>query len=310
VSSKLSDIEIFVRVVQLGSFTLAARELAVSKSFASKQVRALEERLGARLLNRTTRTLTPTDAGIAFARRCSDLLDEIDEAERAIAALQEAPRGTLRLTAPMTFGVRWVAPILASFGERHPDLHISADFTDRKVDLVEEGLDLAIRVGRMQDSSLVARKLAPVSGMLIASPAYLARRGTPAAPDDLRDHDCLVYSLLDAPTSWVIEPLAGGDGVRVRVAARMTSNNGDALLAAAQAGMGITALPDFMVVDALRSGAVVRVLPTWGTIRGAGVWALYPHSRHLAAKVRLFVDHLAESFSGVSWDDPLRPVNG
>jgi DNA-binding transcriptional LysR family regulator len=297
----LSDIEIFVRVVQLASFTQAARELGVSKSFASKQVRALEERLGARLLNRTTRTLTPTDAGVAFARRCADLLDEISEAERAIAALQDAPRGTLRLTAPMSFGVRWVAPILAAYGARHPDLHIIADFSDRRADLVEEGLDLAIRVGRMADSSLVARRLAPVVAVTVGSPDYLEQRGFPKHPDDLRDHDCLVYSLLDAPTSWLLEPVDGGEPVRVRVSARMTSNNGDALLEAASAGMGLVSLPDFLVADALRDGRVLRVLPAWCSMRGAGVWAVYPHSRHLAAKVRLFVDALAESFAGVSW---------
>jgi DNA-binding transcriptional LysR family regulator len=300
-ASRLSEIEVFVQVVEDGSFTSAARTLGISKSYASKQVRALEERLGARLLHRTTRTLTVTDAGRAFADRCRLVLEDLDAAEQAVTALQERPRGTLRITAPMSFGVEHVAPALADFLARYPELDVVADYSDRRVDLVDEGYDLAIRVGRMADSSLIARRLAPVRGLMVASRAYLDRAGRPEAPADLREHDCLVYSLLDTPASWTLHPTAGGEPVRVRVRERLVSNNGEALLQAAMAGVGVVPLPDFLVVEALRRGQVERVLPDWTTMDRAGVWAVYPHSRHLAAKVRLFVDHLADAFRDPPW---------
>lgn len=299
--SRLSDVEVFVSVVRHGSFTGAARDLGISKSYASKQVRALEERLGARLLHRTTRTLTATDAGRAFADRCGDLLDDLDEAERAVSALQSAPRGVLRLTAPLSFGYRYVAPALASFLVQHPDLVVVADYSDRRVDLVNEGYDLAIRVGGMSDSSLIARRLAPCRGVLAASPDYLARHGSLDRPEDLRDHECIVYSFHDTPTTWSMRHRDGGGPVRVRVKQRLACNLGEATVDALLAGVGIAELPDFFLREPLDDGRLVEVLPGWSGVGELGVWAVYPHSRHLAAKVRLFVDSLAESLHGVSW---------
>ena len=299
--SRLSDIEVFVSVVRHGSFTSAARELGISKSYASKQVRALEERLGARLLHRTTRTLTATDAGQAFADRCGDLLDDLDEAERAVSALQVAPRGVLRVTAPMSFGYRFVAPALASFMSAHPELVVVADYSDRRVDLVNEGFDLAIRVGGMQDSSLIARRLAPCDGVLAASPAYLKAHGVPRRAEDLREHDCVVYSFHDTPTTWTMRHSDTEGQVRVKVKQRLACNNGEAIVDALLAGVGIAELPDFFVHDLIKKGKLTHVLPGWSGVGELGVWAVYPHSRHLAAKVRLFVDHLAKSLKGVSW---------
>lgn len=300
-ASRLSEIEVFVHVVQSGSFTSAARELGISKSYVSKQVRALEERLGARLLHRTTRTLAPTDAGQAFADRCTALLEELDDAERAVAALQDSPRGTLRVTAPVSFGLSYVAPVLAEYLAEHDDLEALVDYSDRKVDLVDEGFDLAIRVGRMQDSSLIARRLAPVDALLVSSPGYVETHGMPTHPDDLRDHSCLVYSLLETPTSWTLFPRDGGEPARVRVTARVVSNNGEALLQAARNGVGIAALPDFMVYEDIAAGRLVNVFPGWSTMEHGGCWAVYPHSRHLAAKVRMFVDRLADSLRDAPW---------
>jgi len=301
--SRLADVEVFVQVVETGSYTAAARALGISKSYASKQVRALEERLGTQLLHRTTRTLTPTDAGRSFAVRCAAVLSELDHAEHEVVALQERPAGTLRVTLPMSFGIAHVAPMLAQFMAQHPDLSVEAEFEDARVDLVEGGYDLAIRLGSLPDSSLKARRLAPMAVWLVASPAYLQRHGTPAHPDDLRKLDGLIYSLVDTPSSWSLEHRDTGEVVRVRMEERYTSNTGEALLAAIEAGVGIAPLPDFMIAEHVRQGRVQLVLPDWCVDSGnTGVWAVYPPDRHPAPKVTLFVEALAESLSKVSWD--------
>jgi DNA-binding transcriptional LysR family regulator len=308
--NRLFDIEILVRVVRTGSYTQAARELGISKSYASKQVRGLEDRLGVRLLNRTTRTVTATDAGQRLVDRCMGLLDELEAAERDVTALQDSPRGLLRLSAPVSFGTRFIAPALAGFMERFPDLAVTADLSDRRVDLVEEGYDLAVRIGRLDDASHLARKLAPVRSCLVASPAYLAARGAPKRPEDLRDHPCMVYSLHASPTSWALTALSGGgDPMRVRVTARLTSNNGDALLAAARAGLGVAALPDFFVGDLIRSGELAWVLPEWQPMPAGGVWAVHPAGRFVPVKTRLLVEHLVEELATPPWSlpDPPQP---
>lgn len=301
--NRLSDIEVLVQVVQLGSYTAAARDLGISKSYASKQVRALEERLGVRLLHRTTRTVTPTDAGRGFVERCAALLDELDAAEREVAALQDSPRGTLRISAPVSFGTRFIASAIAGFMARYPELSVIMDLSDRRVDLVDDGYDLAVRIGRLQDSSHLARKLAPMRSHLVASPAYVSERGAPSTPEDLRDHPCLVYSIQASPSSWTFHAVdrEHEEPVRVRVEPRLTSNNGDVLLAAALAGDGVAALPDFFVGELIAEGRLTWLLPGWTTLPGAGVWAVYPAGRFVAAKVSIFVDYLAETLAEPSW---------
>lgn len=303
--SRLADIEVFVQVVETGSYTAAARALGISKSYASKQVRGLEERLGIQLLHRTTRTLTPTDAGQSFAARCAAILDELDGAERDVAALQDRPAGTLRITVPMSFGVAHVAPMLGRFLAEHPELDVVADFSDQIVDLVDGGYDLAVRIGALPDSSLKARRLAPMRLFLVASEAYLQARGTPRTAEDLREHTGLLYTLTDTPASWSLEHRQTGAIVRVRMNSRLTCNTGEALLAAVEAGVGIAPLPDFMVAESLRAGRCRALLPEW-TLHGsnAGIWAVFPPDRHPAEKVTRFVEALADSLDPTAWQIP------
>lgn len=296
--ASLTELEIFVAVVDEGSFTSAAQSLGVSKSHASKQVSALEDRLGAQLLHRTTRSLSLTDAGQAFYDRGVRVLEDLEEAERAVTQLQTTPRGVLRLSVPMTFGTRYVTPLLGEFLIEHPDLTIDLDLSDRKVDLVDEGFDLVLRIGELQDSSLMVRKLAPAQRYCCASPSYLQVHGEPDKPSDLTDHECLQYTYGRLNTWQFTHP--DGDEQFVRVDGRLRANNGEALLEACLDGVGISLLPDFMLTDHLREGRLVRVLNDW-TEWQAGVWALYPHNRHLSAKVRHFVDYLVEKFSPAPW---------
>ena len=291
----LEAVEIFVKVVATGSFSEAARVLGVSKSLVSRQVKALEDRLGARLINRTTRKIALTEAGEAFAARCAEALAGLEAAEAAVGQLQGEVRGTLRLSVPMSFGVRYLAPIIPAFLARHRGLHAEVSYADRRVDLIEEGYDLAVRVGELEDSTLIARRLASTRRHAVASPDYLAARGTPDHPTALRGHDCLLYRYQASGAAWRFR--GPGGELSVRVEGPLLANNGDAIRAAAVSGLGVALLPDFLVCDDLRAGRLVSILSDWSEWRSA-VWAIYPHHRHLAAKVRLFVDFLAARFGG------------
>lgn len=300
--SRLADVEVFVRVVETGSYTAAARALGISKSYASKQVRSLEERLGIQLIHRTTRTLTPTDAGRNFAARCAALLEELDGAERDVAALQKTAAGTLRISVPMSFGVAHVAPVIGRFLQDHPELDILADYDDSFVDLVDGGYDLAVRIGSLPDSSLRARRLAPNRVRLAASPAYLAENGTPESPEDLRDHTGLLYTLNRTPASWSLAHHGTGEVARVRMRSRMTCNTGEALLAAVEAGVGICPLPEFLMADSVRAGRTTLVLPEWSLqASNSGIWVVYPPDRRPAVKVTAFVEALAAAVDGQAW---------
>ena len=296
--SKFSELEVFTRVIDEESFSGAARELGVSKSYVSKQISKLEDRLGVQLLQRTTRTMKMTDVGRAFYERARAILDELDAAELAVSNLHSSPRGTLRMSVPMSFGVRYVAPALAEFMNAYPDLEVDIGFVDRTVDLVDEGYDMAVRIGQLEDSSLVARKLAPMRQVLVASPAYLEKHGAPKRPDDLRQHACLTYVYQRTGSTWRFT--RDGEDVSVKVTGPLRANNGDALLEAARAGVGVSILPDFFVNADLNSGELVELLPEHDCGRSA-IWALYPHNRHLSTKVRLVVDHLAETFAQAPW---------
>ncbi len=287
---RLGPIAAFVRVVETGSFTAAASALGVSKSQVSRSVRTLEDRLGARLLHRTTRAVAPTEAGSAFYARCARILSDLEEAEEAVVHLQSAPRGTLRLSLPQSFGVRYLAPLIADFMVTYPEVRVEASFSERRVDLVDEGFDLAIRIGALDDSSLIVRKLGSTCRHVLASPGYLARRGWPKTPADLREHDCLQFTYQTSGTSWIFRD--ADQDVSVRVSGRLTANSGEALAAAACAGIGLVWLPDFLVADELRSGRLISVFGERPD-PGLAIWAVYPHSRHLAPKVRLFVDMVA-----------------
>lgn len=287
--SRWTGIDEFVQVVESGGFTAAARALGVSKAHISKQVRQLEDRLGIRLLHRTTRRQALTEAGEQFYQRCTQLIGELDELSAALGEAQEIPSGRLRISVAGAFAERYLAPACAEFMTRYPRVQIELVFDNRIVDLIEEGFDLAIRYGELKQSDLVARRIAPRRLHVCASPAYLERHGVPTRPDQLRSHSCLVGS----SDYWIFR---GADGAqRLRISGNWSSNNGIALLAAARAGLGLAQLPDFYVEDDLQAGRLRTVLQDW-ELGDVGVWAVYPHRRHLSAKVRLLIDHLAAAF--------------
>jgi DNA-binding transcriptional LysR family regulator len=298
---RITALAAFVRTVELGSQAAASEDLGLSRAMVGRHIQQLEDRLGVRLLNRTTRKQSLTEAGLAFFEKCSAILEQLTEAERAATELQSEPRGTLRVNGPMSFGNQHLAAALAAYCERHPQVKIDLVLNDRQVDLVEEGYDVAIRIARLTDSSLIARRLAPIRLALCASPEYLRRRGIPQVPADLSDHNCLLYTYAIAPLDWAMVAPDGAE-VAVRVTGTMTANNGHALMAAAIAGQGIIRQPTFIVGDALRGGQLIRVLPDYG-MHHPTAYAVYPHARNLSPKVRSFVDFLAEHFRGTpSWD--------
>lgn len=300
----LGAMAIFAHVVEAGSFSGAAAALGLSKSAVSKQVARLEDRLGVRLLNRTTRQLSLTEAGTAFYDHCRQLVADAEAAEAAVTHLAGAPRGTLRVTAPMSFGQHHVAPALPAFLDAYPELCVDLQLNDRWVDVVEEGFDLAIRIGQLPDSSLVARRLAPMRRILCAAPRYLETRGRPAHPRDLAGHSCLIYSYLASGRTWRFQ---GPDGdVRVQVAGPLEINNGDALLAATRGGAGIAHLPSFIASADICTGRVETVLPQWRDPEAGAVQAVFPAARNLSPKVRVFVDFLARHFGPTPyWESDL-----
>ena len=300
----LSAMAVFARVVEMESFSGAARDLGLSKSAVSKQVGRLEDRMGLRLLNRTTRRLSLTEAGAAFYQGCRRVVAEAEATERAVTRLASAPRGRLKVNAPMSFGVRHLAPALPDFMARYPELTVDLALNDRVVDLVEEGFDVAIRIARLADSSLIARRLAPNRLVLCAAPSYLRAHGAPRAVEDLKGHECLLYSYLAVGDVW---RLCGPGGERrLRVTGRLRINNGDALLAATLGGFGVALLPCFICGEDLRAGRLIHVLPEWSGPADTVIAAVYPASRNLSPKVRVFVDVLAERFGGTPyWDEGL-----
>lgn len=288
---RLEGMAVFVRVAELGGFSAAAQAMGLSKSAVSKQVSALEERLGVRLLNRTTRRLALTEAGETYRDWCARIVQEVEEAELEAGRHGSEPRGRLRVSAPMTFGFLALSPLVPEFLARHPGIELDLTLDDRIVDLLAEGFDVALRIGSLRDSSLVARRLATARVVCAASPAYLARAGTPAEPDDLRRHDCLRYTYRRSPDVW--EFVRGGEVRAVRVRGSLSANNGDALRAAALRGLGVVCLPDFMVGEEVERGDLVRLLAGWDTAE-APIHAVWPPQRHPAAKLRAFIDFLAE----------------
>ena len=299
---RLAAMEAFVRVVEAGSFVGAADRLGASTSSVSRLVADLESHLGARLRHRTTRRLAVTETGQAYYERCVQLLADVDEAESAAGAAAAAPSGRLKLTCPYNLLAQPIAPALAEFSRRHPQVGFEVVVADRLIDLVEEGFDLAVRIGAPGGEQLVARRLGTTELVACASPAYLKRHGTPREPADLAGHSALTYAYVASPFLWrFIDP--SGQPREVRVGGPLHANSGELLVAAAVAGMGVVFEPDFVVGPCLARGELQRVLPGYAGPR-LDVWAVYPSRRHLSAKVRTFVDYLAEIFAA----DPLRPV--
>ena len=289
----LADIAVFVRVVERGSFTLAADELSLSRAVVSKYVSRLENRLGARLLHRTTRRLSLTEAGAALFEASRGALERIEEAEGAVARFQAAPRGRLRVSAPMSFGILHLGPALADFARAFPDVSLDIRLDDRYVNLVEDGIDVAVRIGQLTDSSLVARKLGTTRAVACASPAYLAEHGEPDDPEELAGHDCLIYSYLAAGV-WRFTA-RGGREIPVAVSGPIRINNGIVLAEAAIAGGGVLVTPSFYVAPMLRDGRLKRILTAY-RLPELGIYAVYPQRAHVPPKVRAFIDYLAARF--------------
>lgn len=298
--TRLADMAIFARVVEANSFSQAAQALGLSKSAVSKQIARLEEALGLRLINRTTRRLSLTDAGQTFYEYCARMIMEAEEAGRAVASLQSEPKGLLRISAPMSFGMAHLAPLIPEFLKQNPDVTIDMELSDRFVDLVEDGFDLAIRIGALQTSSLVARRIASAQQIVCASPNYLKNYGTPQHPRDLVRHNCLRYTYFASQDEW---PFRGPEGkFKVKVAGQFRANNGDALVAAALGGLGLVFMPSFLVGRELRQGRLIPVLKDWCE-EAVNIHAVYPHRRHLTAKVRAFIDFCVQKFEvDPDWD--------
>ncbi len=292
----------FVAVVEAGSFTAAAERLGLAKSAVSRRIGALEARLGAGLINRTTRRLSVTEAGRAFYERGVRLLADLDEAEAVVAREHGELRGRLRLALPLSFGIRHMCEPIADFAALNPGIEFDLDLNDRRVDLVEEGADLAVRIGSLEDSSLVARRLFEARSVVCASADYLERAGVPSAPEALAGHDCLVYGHLREPGRWRARDAEGRDrSVDVNVA--LTATSGEFLIRAAAAGLGIVIQPTFIAHDAIRRGELQPILTafSWPV---SPAWAVYPPARQLSSRVRAFIDFIAERFAGTPyWDE-------
>lgn len=298
---RLTEMEAFATVVDQGGFTDAARKMGISKSAVSKHVSALEARLGARLLNRTTRRVSPTDIGLAYYDRARRVLNDAGEADSLVASMQAAPSGILRIAVPTDFGATHVSPVLGEFLNRYPDISVNMVLKNRYVELISEGFDLAIRMGEMEDSSLRARKICETTQRLIAAPSYLAQHGRPTRIDDLNDHRLLYYSHNAASSVWKITA-PSGEVRQVRSATWFSVNDGQSLLNAAINGLGIAYLPSFLYAPALRSGAVEDVIPDLPH-DVLGMHALYPAGRFTQPKVRALIDFLVEKFANRSAQD-------
>lgn len=304
--NRFEDIQAFVAVVEAGSFTAAADRLEIAKSAVSRRVSGLEERLGVQLLRRTTRQLNLTDSGRSFYEQSARILADLEEAESAVAQEHGELRGTLRIALPLSFGLRHMGKPIAEFSRQHPHVDFDLDLNDRRVDLVEEGADLALRIGNLTDSSLIARKLFDARTVICGSQDYFNAHGIPQTPDELTGHQCLVYGNVQDPSKWVCRDTAG-DSHKIKVNTSMTASNGDFLCEAATQGLGIAMQPTFIAGEAISRGDLVPILTDyqWPV---SPAWVAYPPTRHLSFRVRKFIDFLVEYFAGTPyWDQDCCP---
>ena len=296
--NRAGEMAVFAAVVEHGSLTRAAPGLGLSPSAVSRLIARLEDRLGVRLLQRTTRRVTPTAEGRLFYERAREILDEIDAAEELVGAGRLRPRGTLRVSLSHGFGMSRIVPLVPGFSDRYPDIELQLAFADRRLDLVSEGIDVAIRLGPIRDEALIARRLADHGRIVCAAPAYLPRHGTPATPADLAGHNCILFDQPDYLNHW---PFRGADGTveRVRVRGNFRSDNGDALFELLLGGLGIANAADFLALPHLAAGRLVPLLAEYAVDERTAIHAVYPQRRHLPAKVRAFIDFLVERFQPV-----------
>ncbi|MEQ8609447.1 MAG: LysR family transcriptional regulator [Parvibaculum sp.] len=290
----LNAYAVYASVVELGGFTAAADALGLSKSMVSRQISTLEDALGVRLLNRTTRRISLTEAGAVVFERAQRIVTEAQEAAEEATCVEGAVRGQLRINAPMSFGISQLGPVMPEFMARYPELTVDLVLNDRRINLIEEGFDVSLRISALTDSSLIARQLAPVERYIVGSPSYFEKHGVPKRPADLAGHDFMLYTLLSRPNILEMEN-AKGEKEQVELKGRFLCNNADAMVEMMLKGTGLVFSPDVLCHRHLKSGALVRVLEDW-TVPALTLHAIYPHSRHLAAKVRAFVDFTVEKF--------------
>jgi DNA-binding transcriptional LysR family regulator len=290
---RLSAMEVFTNVVEFEGFSAAASHLGISRASVSKQVIQLEESLGARLLNRTTRRVSVTEVGEAYYERCKRVLAEVEEADLLVEQLHSEPRGTLKVSAPMSFGVAHLGPAVSDFLSEYRELSISLTLNDRFTDLIEEGFDIAIRIAQSADSSLIARRLSGVRCVMTATPEYLERKGVPTKPQDLSGHQCLSYSYLASGLEWSI--FGPNGATSVKVSGPLKTNNGEVLLQAARQNLGVAFLPNFLVREDIQAGVLVPVLEQY-RLPELSVYAVSPPNRFPARKVQAFIAFLAERF--------------
>ena len=298
--SELDDIRSFIAVAETGGFGRAAQNLGLAKSVVSRRISRLEADLGTRLLSRTTRGVAATEAGLEFKARGERILADLVEARESVARQAGGVSGRLRLSMPLTFGNRHVAPLLGELAARHPLLEINVEASDRYVDLIGERFDAAIRIGTLKDSSFVARKIAPVHAIILASPGYLAQMGQPAIPSDIAQHECLIYTGTSSP-DWTFQ--AGKRRVSVRPTGRLRTDSGETLLAWAKAGLGLVQLPTFIASDAIREGSLVPLLWEY-PMQEHALYVVRPPGSYVPGKVRVLIDLLVERFGGVPYWDP------
>ena len=299
---RLTEMEAFATVVDQGGFTDAAKKMGISKSAVSKHVSSLEARLGARLLNRTTRRVSPTEIGLAYYDRARRVLSDAGEADALVASMQSAPTGLLRLSVATDFGVNHLSPILWDFLQKYPDITVNMVLNNRYVELISEGFDMAIRMGDLEDSSLRARKLTETQMRMIAAPSYFEKHGRPARLDDLNTHKLLHYSNQASGNAWKITAPSGEER-QIRSAGWLSVNDGQSLLNACIAGLDIAYLPSFLYANAMEQGQVVDVMPDL-PVESTGIYAVYPPGRFTQPKVRAFIDFLVAHFSekgGQGW---------
>jgi DNA-binding transcriptional LysR family regulator len=289
----LDGIAVFVGVINTGSFTAAAQALGRSTSYVSKEITRLEKRLGCRLLNRTTRTISLTDVGRAYYERCNQIVIDAENAERSINRLQDKPRGLLRINAPASFGSTHLLDVLSQFMHLYPEVKLEIEFNDRLIDVVAEGYDVVIRVGEIKDTNLVARKFTSSRGVIVASPSYIKNKGCPKQAKDLMQHDCIAYSLLPTPTQWSF--YKNGEHTNITIDPRVMCNSAAIEVAMVMNGIGITRLPLFTCEQEVKNGKLQVILDDYDQMN-FNVYAVYPHRQYLTAKVRAFVDFVVEAF--------------
>ena len=298
---RFEEMQTFVRVVETGSLSAAAERIGVARSAVSRRLADLETRLGVQLLNRTTRRIRLTEVGNRFFQHCQRILAEVEESEQQISSAHGQLRGTIRIAAPLSFGNRHLAPVLDDFLKQHQELQLDMILDDRLVNLMNEGVDLAVRIGRLEDSTLIARRLAPARMVLCASPDYLQQHGEPDHPAQLTHHQGLSYSNMPESQHWAFKD-GNGQTISVRLPLRLRANNGDYLLQAAIDGLGVLNSPSFIAYEAIEQGKLKPILSDF-QLDDIGIYAIYPAQRHLPRRVRELIDFLVQRFGGEPyWD--------